>query len=156
MQSKKPSESRTELTDHILPHQTNPHGTLFGGEVLAYIDRVATICAARHARAEVVTASINEFNFLSPIKMGAAIIVKAIITYTGHTSLEVRVRVESEDLKSGKRSLTGICYLTFVALDENEKPKAIPQLLPVTDEEKQLFAEGQKRAEERAEKRKVK
>lgn len=149
MEPKTPSDSKTALTDHILPSQTNPHGTIFGGEVISYIDRVANICSARHARAETVTASMSQFNFLSPIKMGDAIIANASVTWAGRTSMEIRVKVEGENLKTGEQHLTGICYLICVAMDEHEQPVAVPQLNPQTKEEKELFQQAIERAEKR-------
>src|SRR5690625_3514594 len=113
--AKTPAESYTELTDHVLPAQANAHGTIFGGEVMSYADRVGAICAARHARSLVVTASSERLDFLSPIKTGEAIIVKARVTWTGRTSMEVRVLIEGENVRTGERRQTGVCFLTFVA-----------------------------------------
>ncbi|MDQ0188950.1 acyl-CoA thioesterase [Alicyclobacillus cycloheptanicus] len=136
MEGKPARLSRTTLTDHVLPPDTNYHNTIFGGKVMAYIDKVSAMAAMRHCRMPVVTASMDSMDFLAPIKLGQAIYVEAFVTWTHHTSMEVFVSVEAEDLLTGERQLTGTSYLTFVALDENGKPCPVPPVMPETEEEK--------------------
>lgn len=145
LRPKTPSESRTEMADLILPAQANNLGTIFGGEVMSYADRIAAIAATRHSRSAVVTASFDSLDFLAPIKVGHTILLRAILTWAGRTSMEVQVTIESEDLISGVRKVTGISYLTFVAVDSEGKPIEVPVLLPETEEEKFQFERAQER-----------
>lgn len=135
MDKKKASESRTLMTDLVLPPDTNNHGTIFGGNVMAYIDKIASISAMRHCRQPVVTASSDSLDFLSPIRNGEAICLEAFVTWTHNTSMEVYVKVEAENLLTGERRLTSTAYLTFVAVDEKGNPVKVPQVQPETEEE---------------------
>src|SRR5579875_3546030 len=116
MQGKPASASRTVMTDLVLPPDTNNYGTIFGGNVMAYIDKIASIACMRHARKPVVTASSDSLDFLQPVRVGEAIRLEAFVTWTHHTSMEVFVRVESENLLTGEVCLTATSYLTSVAL----------------------------------------
>ncbi|BAU27336.1 acyl-CoA hydrolase [Aneurinibacillus soli] len=136
MQGKKTSESRTVMADIVLPPDTNYHGTIFGGNVMAYIDKVASITAMRHCRRQVVTASSDSLDFLSPIHTGEAILLEGYVSWTHNTSMEIYVKVEAENLLTGERRLTSQAYLTFVALDDNGKPANVPPILPETEEER--------------------
>lgn len=156
MQLKKAmNASRTVKTSHILPPDTNHHGTLFGGKLMAHIDDVASIAATRHARTSVVTASTDSVDFLQPIKEGNAVYLEAFVTWTGTTSMEVFVKVISEDLLSGERKMCAISFLTFVALDEDGKPTKVPQVYPETEEERRLHEEAEERAQHRKRRRKA-
>lgn len=128
--------SRTVMTDLVLPPDTNNHGTIFGGRVMAYVDKIASIASMRHARRPVVTASSDSLDFLRPIKVGEAIRLEAFVTYTHKTSMEVFVKIESENLLTGEVKLTGTSYLTFVALGSDGRPTPVPPVIPETDEEK--------------------
>jgi acyl-CoA hydrolase len=150
---KKTSESRTILTDLVLPPDTNYHGTIFGGNVMAYIDKVASIAAMRHSRKQVVTASSDSLDFISPIKTGEAICLEGFVTWTRKTSMEVFVKVEAEDLLTGKRRPTSSAYLTFVALDDDGHPTQIPPIIPETEEEKWHFNGAEERYEIRRKRR---
>jgi acyl-CoA hydrolase len=138
MNPKTANESRTVQASLVLPSDTNNHGTIFGGTMMAYIDEVAAIAAMRHSRRAVVTASIDSIDFLSPAKMGHSVCIEAYVASTGRTSMEVFVKVISENLKTGERMLTATSFLTFVALDENGKPTPVPPVIPETEEEKFL------------------
>jgi acyl-CoA hydrolase len=151
---KKPSESKIEMTDIILPPQTNQHGTVFGGEVMSYIDRIGCIAAMRHAGKPVVTASFDSMDFLAPIHVGEAICLRAVVTWTGRTSMEVQVVVEGENIATGERRVTGVCFLTFVAVDEEGRPVPVPPLEPETEEEKFQFERAKERQEIRKKRRK--
>jgi acyl-CoA hydrolase len=145
MEPKKVSESRAIQSSIVLPPNTNNHGTIFGGTVVSYIDVVGAISAMRHAKKPVVTASIDSVDFLSPAKLGFAICLEAFVVSTGRTSMEVFVKVISENLQNGERKLTATSFVTFVAVDEHGKPSEVPPVLPETEEEIYLH----KTAEER-------
>ncbi|GAX88812.1 acyl-CoA thioesterase [Effusibacillus lacus] len=153
MKPKPPSESRTEMNDIILPAQTNNHGTIFGGEVMSYVDRIAAIAATRHCGKSVVTASFDSLDFLAPIRLGEIIILRASVTWTGRTSMEVMVTIEGENVERGERRVTGVSFLTFVAIDENGRPTEVPPILPETEEEKYQFELAKKRAAHRKRRR---
>lgn len=133
---KTPGESRVEMAEHVLPNDTNPHGTIFGGRVMALVDLAATIAASRHARRAVVTASIDELHFLAPIKLGHIVLLEAQVNEAFSTSMEIGVTVRSENPITGERRLTTTAYATFVALDDLGKPASVPPLLPETEEER--------------------
>ncbi|SMO32763.1 acyl-CoA thioesterase [Melghirimyces algeriensis] len=131
-------QSRTIRTSLVLPPDTNHHGTIFGGKVMAYIDEVAAIASMRHSRSPVVTASIDSVDFLSPVKEGDIINVEAFVTWTGRTSMEVYVKVMSEKGPGGEKQLTATSFVTMVAIDKDGRPIPVPPVLPETEEEKEL------------------
>ncbi|MCS0543022.1 acyl-CoA thioesterase, partial [Aeromonas veronii] len=118
-------ESFVVKTSNVFPPDTNYHGTMFGGKLMAYIDDVASISAVRHSRSPVVTASTDSVDFLHPINEGSSVCLEAFVTYTGRSSMEVFVKVIAEDLYTGERHICALSFLTFVALDENGKPKPV-------------------------------
>ena len=140
--SKKVRETSIEHYQIMMPHQGNPGTTVNGGVILNLIDKVAGICVLRHCRNRAVTASIDAMQFLHPVHVGDLLIIKAQINWVGHTSLEVGVSVEVEDLHTGERYQTGNAYLTFVAVDDNGKPKVAPKIVPETTEEKQRYEDA--------------
>ncbi|KMY44402.1 acyl-CoA hydrolase [Bacillus sp. FJAT-27916] len=144
-EAKKVKDSLTYLTDLILPADTNHYGTVFGGKVMAYVDKIAGIAAMRHCRKPVVTASGDSLDFHAPIKSGEAINLEAFVTWAHKTSMVVYVRVEGENLMTGERRLTSEAYLTMIAVDEDGRPSPVPAVIPETDQEIKLY----KRAEER-------
>ncbi|WP_191992004.1 acyl-CoA thioesterase [Bacillus aerolatus] len=125
-------------TSYVLPPDTNHHGTLFGGKLMAYIDDIASIAATKLARKPVVTASTDSVDFLKPIRVGDAVTLEAMVSYTGTTSMEVFVKVLSENLMTGEQEVAAISFLTFVALNESGKPIAIPEVVPEAEDEKWL------------------
>lgn len=141
-------------TSIVLPPDTNNLGTMFGGKLMAYIDDVAAISAMRHSRSNSVTASMDSIDFLHPIYEGNSVCLEGFVTYTGRSSMEVMVRVIAEDLLTGERNICAISFLTFVAIDENGKPKPVPKLVPQTELEKNLHETGKQRAEMRKRRRK--
>ncbi|MCL6632331.1 MAG: acyl-CoA thioesterase [Alicyclobacillus herbarius] len=149
MEAKPVRLSRTILTDLILPPDTNNLGTMFGGRVMAYIDKVASVAAMRHSRRPVVTASSDSLDFLEPIKVGEAILIEAFVTWAHRTSMEVHVKVESENLLTGEVKLTATSFLTFVALGPDGKPAPVPPVVPETDEEKWFYKTAPERYEAR-------
>lgn len=149
MEAKPARLSRTMMTEIIFPADTNYHHTVFGGKVMHYIDKVATIASMRHSRKSVVTASSDSLDFLAPVKLGEAILLEGFVTWTHRSSMEVYVKVESENLLTGERKTTATCYLTFVALDENGQPCPVPAIIPETEEERKLFETALARYEAR-------
>ncbi|MGY0693335.1 acyl-CoA thioesterase [Virgibacillus sp. FSP13] len=149
MERKPCSNSLAVKTSHVLPPDTNNHGTLFGGKLMAHIDDVAALAAVRHARLPVVTASMDSVDFLSPVKEGDSICVEAFVTWTHNTSMEVFVKAVTESLLSGEREVCTTAFLTFVAVDENGSPVPVPDVYPETEQEKQLHKYASERAAQR-------
>ncbi len=141
--------SALEIARLMMPMDANTQGNVYGGSILRFVDEIAGVVAARHARCNVVTASLDRMDFLSPVYLGNLLILKAAVNYVGHTSMEVGVKIETEDLRSGERMHTGTAYLTFVALSQDGKPKVIPKVIPETALEKERFSEGKLRREQR-------
>jgi acyl-CoA hydrolase len=149
MKAKTPAESRVEMTELVMPGQTNAPGILFGGVVLAWMDVAAGVAAIRHSGGATVTASIDRVDFLQPIRLGDIVVLRAQVNWTGRTSMEIGVRVDTEHPKTGERRYTTKAYLTFVAVDDNGRPRPVPPITPETDEEKRRFEDAQKRRETR-------
>lgn len=145
MQGKSPKDSETVMALEMNPENANPAGNVHGGVIMKLIDTAAGVVAKRHARSNVVTASIDRLDFINPVYVGDLVILKARINYVGRTSMEVGVRVESENTITGEVRHTSSAYLTFVALDENGKPKEVPPLLLETEEDKRRNLEAQER-----------
>jgi acyl-CoA hydrolase len=139
MLSKNPSDSRTIMTDMVLPSETNPLNNLFGGELLARMDRAASIAARRHSRRITVTASVNHVAFNHAVPLGSVVTVEAAVSRAFNTSMEVYIDVWMEDRYNGKRTKANEAIYTFVAVDETGKPTEVPALEPTTDLEKQRF-----------------
>lgn len=151
--AKSPNESKAEMIVRMFPEHANPAGNVFGGEILRQIDLVAGLVAQRHARANTVTASIDRVDFLKPVYVGSALVLNARLTYVGKSSMEVEVKVESEDLVKGTRTITGTAFVTAVALDKKGKPLAVSSLDLITDEDRKKFEQGRKRMEQRKKER---
>ena len=120
----------------VLPNDANTLGNVLGGMVLHWIDLAAAVVAHRHCRSEAVTASIDRVSFLAPIRVGQVAMIAARMTYTGRTSMEIRVDVQSEDLLTGERQQTSTAYVTFVAIDKKGRPKPVPPLVLETEDER--------------------
>ena len=146
-------ESQHETSELMMPQDANVLGHIFGGVVLSMMDKAAAVSAFRHARAACVTVSIDRVDFREPIHVGDLLIMKASVNWTGRTSMEIGVRVEAEDLISGRRRHTNSCYLTFVAVDRNGRPVEIPELVPETPVEKRRYAAAAERRRRRLEER---
>lgn len=143
--SKSVSASRVVMTQLVLPSHTNSLGSIFGGTVMSWIDIAAAICAQRHSNKEVVTASIDELHFIAPVYKGWVVNLKASINFVSKTSMEVGVRVDAENPKTGETFHTASAYLTFVALGSNGKPAPVPELILETDIDRQRHAEAEAR-----------
>lgn len=139
MDSKTPKESRTVITDLVLPSETNPIGNMFGGELLARMDRAASIAARRHSRRIVVTASVNHVAFNKMIPLGSVVTVEAHVSRAFKSSMEVFMDVWIEDRESGMRSKANEAIYTFVAVDEMGTPVPVPEIQPETDLERERF-----------------
>lgn len=137
MKAKHPSESRTIITDLVLPSETNPIGNMFGGELLARMDRAASIAARRHSRRIVVTASVNHVAFNKMIPLGSVVTVEAQVSRAFRSSMEVFMDVWVEDRESGMRSKANEGIYTFVAVDDMGNPVPVPELIPETKLEKE-------------------
>lgn len=136
---KTPSESLTILTDIVLPGETNPLGNLFGGELLARMDRACSIAARRHSHRIVVTASVNHVAFNKAIPVGSVVTIEAKVSRAFKSSMEVYVDVWIEDRESQIRTKVNEGIYTFVAVDNTGTPITIPQITPETDLEKQRY-----------------
>ena len=121
---------------------TNAHGTVFGGEVVSWVDIAAAACAMRHSGRSVVTASIDAMAFLSPIHVGWVVCLDASINYASRTSCEVGVKVTAFNPVTQERYHTATAYLTFVALDSYGRPTPMPPVTPESDEEKSRYPSG--------------
>jgi len=157
MQGKKVSESRVIIAQAMNPENANPAGNVHGGDIMKLIDTAGGVAAARHARAHVVTASIDRLDFHHPVYIGDVLTLKASVNFVGRTSMEVGVRVEAENLITGEVRHTGSAYLTFVALDASKRPIVLPPLILETDEDRHRNQEAEERRQMRlAEKKKEK
>lgn len=145
MKAKTPDQSRTIMTDLVLPSETNPLNNLFGGELLARMDRAASISARRHSRRIVVTASVNHVAFNRAVPLGSVVTVEAKVSRAFKTSMEVFIDVWTEDRESGDRTKANEAIYTFVAVDETGRPIAVPEIIPETDLEKERFAAALRR-----------
>lgn len=139
MQTKYPSESVTTLTDLVLPGETNPLNNLFGGELLARMDRAASITARRHSRRICVTASVNHVAFNRAIPLGSVVTVESKVSRTFNTSMEIFIDVWIEDRESGVKNKANEAIYTFVAVDETGRPVQVAPIEPQTELEKERF-----------------
>ncbi|UJF26516.1 MULTISPECIES: acyl-CoA thioesterase [unclassified Planococcus (in: firmicutes)] len=150
MEAKPMKESRTIQTKLVLPPDTNHMDSIFGGKVLAYIDEIAGIAAMKHSsRQVVVTASIDSVDFLSSAHVGDVLELEANVTSTGRTSMEVYVRVKSQNLQTGEEKLTTESFLTLVAMGDDGKPTPVPAVIPESEGEKLFFETAPARREYR-------
>ncbi len=146
-------ESQHETSEIMMPGHANNLGHVFGGVILAMMDKTAAVAAIRHARASCVTASIDRLDFREPIHLGDLVVMKACVNYVGRTSMEIGVRVEAEDLQTGNRRHTNSGYLTFVAVDKNGRPIEVPELTPESQEEIRRYQAAVERRRRRLEER---
>jgi acyl-CoA hydrolase len=144
-----PSASSVEMNELLLPQHTNSLGTAFGGTIMSWIDICAAMAAQRHARAVVVTASMDQLDFLAPIRHSQLVNLRARVNYVGRTSLEVGVRVEAEDVLTGQRTHAASAYLTFVALGTDGEPHPVRPLALETQEDRLRHEEAKARRDKR-------
>ena len=143
------SASRTEMTEVVLPQDANVFGNILGGRVMHLVDIAAAITAHRHCRSMAVTASVDHIDFRNPIRVGEVITLKASLNRAFHTSMEIGVKVFSEDLLTGEKKHTTSAYVTFVAVDENRRPRLVPPVICKTEEDRRRFREALVRREYR-------
>jgi acyl-CoA hydrolase len=147
MEGKPVRESASVYSDFALPIDANPLGDLLGGKVMHLVDLAGAMAAMRHARHPVVTASVDQLNFLHPVRIGQLIQLRSSVNRAFRTSMEVGVKVIAEDLTTGESRHTTSAYVTFVALDAGGKPVQVPPVIPETVEEKRRYEEaGARRA----------
>ncbi len=142
--------SRTMMTELVMPNDTNPLGHLMGGNLMRWMDIAGGICAARHCGAHAVTASVDSVSFSKPIHLGDVITIKASVTRAFTTSVEIYIEVFTTSSFGADLEKSNHAYMTFVALDSRtSRPKAVPQVIPETEEEEKLFEGAARRREVR-------
>jgi acyl-CoA hydrolase len=144
-------ESQVDVNHIVLPNEGSARGYVLGGVVMHMVDMTAAIAAHRHSRRLVVTASMDKIDFHHPIKVGHLMILKASVNFVSRTSMEIGVKVFSENILTGEQQHTSTAYLTFVALDDNGKPTPVADLILETDNDKRRFSEAQERRRKRLE-----
>ena len=149
MKSLPVSKSQSEMIQMVLPNDTNTLGNLLGGRLMHWIDIVAAIAGRRHCGHPVVTASMDKLDFLAPVKLGDIVVLKASVNRAFRTSMEIGVKVFAEIVETHDRIHTASAFLTFVALDEYDKPVPVPCIDPQTEEEKRRHQEAGIRREKR-------
>jgi acyl-CoA hydrolase len=137
--TKSPAESQITMTEIVLPNDTNVFGNLMGGRLMYWMDIAAAICATKHSHAQVVTASVDNITFENPIELGNVVHIEAKLSRAFSSSMEVHLNVWGENLKNQLRYKSNEAYYTFVALDSNRRPIPVPELVPVSEEEKRLY-----------------
>ena len=146
------SVSRHETSEIMMPQHANNLGHVFGGVVLAMMDSTAAIAAIRHARINMVTASIDRVDFRERIPVGALVTCAATVDFVGNTSMDISVEVYSEQVSTGERRHTHTAHVVFVAIDEHGKPKRVPRLVPESADERERYsrAEAHRQRQKRA------
>jgi acyl-CoA hydrolase len=137
--AKTPADSKIIMTELVLPNDTNVFGNLMGGRLMYWMDIAAALCAGKHCNTPVVTASVDNISFENPIKLGNAVHIHASITRAFSTSMEVHMNVWGEDFVNQQKYKSNEAYYTFVSLDMNRKPVAVPHLQPETEDEVRLY-----------------
>lgn len=149
MEGKTVAQSSVVMSQAMIPQDANPAGNVHGGVIMKLIDTAGGVVAGRHARTNVVTASIDRLDFLHPVYIGDFVTLRASLNFVGKTSMEVGVRVEAENLLTGETRHTSTAYLTFVALDGNGRPIPLPALILETEEEQRRNGEANIRRKNR-------
>jgi acyl-CoA hydrolase len=152
---RKVSETQVEVAQMMMPSDANPEGNVHGGQIMKMIDDAGGVVAIRHARCRVVTASIDRLDFHAPVFVGNLVVLKAAVNQVGKSSMEVGVRVEAEDLRTGEVRHTASAYLTFVALDAEGRPRGIPPLILETEQHRRRCRAAEQRRRERLKGRKT-
>src|SRR5256885_4351822 len=147
------SASQASMSQVMMPNDANNLGNVFDVVILSLVDHVAGVAAIRHARQPCVTVSMDQVVFKEPIHLGELVTAKASVNYTGHTSMEVGVYVEAENVLTGVRRHTNSCYVTYVAIDANGRPVPVPPIIPEADAEKRRFKAAEARRKARLQKK---
>ena len=153
LKGKTASQSEIEMTQLVLPNDTNILGNLLGGQLMHWIDIAGALAASRHSNKVVATVALDSLDFRHPVRLGEMVILKARLTWVGRTSMEVSVEVYAENMKTGNTILTNKAFITFVALDDDGKPTEVPPLILETEEENRINKEAEKRREYRLKRR---
>lgn len=153
VQPRSVSDSQSEMTELVLPNDTNTLGNLLGGRLMHFIDLVGAMAAYRHARAHVVTASMEHIDFIAPVHVGDLVILKASVNRAFQTSMDVGVKAWVENAIAGTRRHVSSAYLTFVAVDENGRRLPVPPLLASSPEELRRHEDAGRRREQREQER---
>ena len=143
------ADSQVSMTEIVLPEDSNPRGSIFGGRVLALIDKCAAIVAMRHARAEAVTVSLDSVVFLSKVRVGHVLELSGHLNAAFGSSMEVEVEVRAEDPLTGQREVTTTALVTMVGVDAHGRPQTVPRLLATTERERQRALEAAERRDKR-------
>lgn len=150
MKSKTVKESQIEMIEFVLPNDTNILGNLLGGRLMHWIDISAALAASRHCNSVSVTIAVDNLTFHRPIHLGNIVRLKSSVNRAFNTSMEVGVKVEAEDVKTGAVSHSNSAYLTFVGIDsETKKPMKVPEIIPQTKDEIRRYEQALKRREQR-------
>jgi len=145
-----PDQTRCVMTQIVMPMHTNGMaGVMFGGIMMQWIDVCAGVSAMRHAMGGVLTASIDRLDFLSPVKAGEIVVLHSKVNYTAKTSMEVGCRVETEDMRTGTRRYVTKAYLTFVAVDEQGRPRPIKPIELETEDDRRRHGDAEFRRKAR-------
>ena len=147
LEGKTVGHSAVEMAELMLPHHSNPAGVVHGGELMKMMDNAAGVVAARHSQANPVTGMVHDIRFLSPVHVGDLVLIHAKLTFVGHTSMEVWVQIDAEDLNTGERRQAMMAHYIMVATNDKGKPVGVPPLIVITEEEERLFNEGLARYE---------
>ena len=153
MIEKEVSASRTIMTQTVFPNDVNNNNTLYGGRLLDWIDMLGGIVAKKHSRSTIVTASIDSLNFLNPIRQQDIVTLEAWVNFVGKTSMEIEVRVTSENPFTAETTKNCRAFLTYVAMNEEGRPKEVPKLTLLNEEEKERFEMAKERRSERLRRR---
>jgi acyl-CoA hydrolase len=141
--------SRTQMTEYVLPQHANALGSVFGGQIMAWVDLCGAICAQRHCGTMAVTAFVDDMKFEQPVRVGEVVRLQATVTAVFRKSMEIEVIVEGEDATTGRRWPCVDARLTFVGIDKERNPTVVPPLLLDTDEVRASQAAGESRRQER-------
>lgn len=154
MEGKRPTESLTTMTEYVLPTHANALGNVFGGQVMAWVDLCAAICAQRHTGGIAITAGIDDLSFEKPIQVGQVVRLAARVTATFRTSLEIFVRVEGEDAMTGRSWPCVSAYVTYVAVDAALVPRPVVPLVLESEDDRESAREAEERRARRLARRK--
>jgi acyl-CoA hydrolase len=143
--SKGRADSVTEMTEYVLPQHANVHGGVFGGQIMAWMDLCAAVCAQRHSGRPCVTVFVDDLHFKRPVRVGEVVRLRAQVMATFRTSMEIEVTVLGENTFTGNQWPTVECLATFVAIGDDGKPASVPPLLLESDEDRARQAAAEKR-----------
>ncbi len=150
IQGKTVDETRVVMSRIMQPPDANSWGNVHGGAIMRLVDEAGGAVAIRHSRCQAVTVAMDRMTFKQPVHIGDLLTIRACLTYTGHTSMEVQAEIEAENMRTGEVRAAGICYLVYVALDDAGRPAPVPPLVVRTDEERARWRAAEERRASRA------